>query len=89
MLSECYHFDFLFLASCAPDGFQLREVRLDTRLAMFTARKSEQSGHGAAGWCSQIQSLGALYEADTEMLQFLKSSQYICYSPAPAIQASH
>jgi hypothetical protein len=35
-----YHFDVPFCASCPPDRLQLREVRLDTRLAIFTARKN-------------------------------------------------
>ena len=39
----------------------------------------QQSGHGATGWCGQIQRLGQGNEPDAEMFQFLKSCQQICH----------
>ena len=52
-------------------------------------KNGQQAGHGATGWCGQIQCLGQGNETDTQVLQFLKRGEQVRYRPAPAIQSPH
>jgi hypothetical protein len=47
---------------------------------------SEQAGHRATGWGSQVQCFSEGNEPDSKMFQLLECGQRICNRAAPAIQ---
>ena len=75
------------LFTVLPGVRQARPRSFPQNLPFELGEDRQQAGHGAAGGRGQVQCLGQRDETDSEMLQFLKRRQQVCYRSAPAVEA--
>ena len=59
---------------------------LSQDLAFEGGEDGQQCGHRATRPRGQVQCLGRRYEADAQMLQFLKCGEQVGHRPTPAVQ---